>query len=123
MKNLAITMCKELYNTLKKYDIYPALTGGTLYKEGLRKDIDIIIYKGTSGGLLSLDEVIYEGVPISVGSSTLHEQFTSVGIEVIQDFGRVVKARWYNTDIDIIFPEAREGEYKPKEAQCLQNMR
>lgn len=40
---LAVELCKEIYQKLAPR-VYPALTGGTLYKEGVRKDIDIVLY-------------------------------------------------------------------------------
>ena len=41
---LAVELCTEIYNKTAIRGWYPALTGGTLYKEGERKDIDIAFY-------------------------------------------------------------------------------
>ena len=45
VQNDAITLCKILHEKLSVHGYYPALTGGLLYKDGPRKDIDIIIYR------------------------------------------------------------------------------
>lgn len=45
----AIALCTSLEPIAAKYGGHVALTGGTLYKDGPRKDVDVLIYR-------SLDE-------------------------------------------------------------------
>lgn len=41
----AIAFCTMLEPIAAKYGGHVALTGGTLYKDGMRKDVDILIYR------------------------------------------------------------------------------
>lgn len=41
----AIQLCRLLYPLMIPYGFFPALTGGTLYQSGPRKDCDIILYR------------------------------------------------------------------------------
>ena len=41
----AIEFCINVENYLRPKGLHVALTGGTLYKEGERKDLDLFIYK------------------------------------------------------------------------------
>jgi len=92
----AVHLCALLYTELKQNDIFPALTGGVLYKNGTRKDIDIIMYRGESGQTLNVHDV--------------HDVLQKLEIEVLGNFNRVAKCKWGAWNLDIIFPEA-EGEY------------
>ena len=110
-REVADNLCKKLYNTLKEYNVYPALTGGTLYKRGERKDIDIILYKGDNGGILELTERVYSKIPLSKPTKVLSDLLTDAGLSDFNNYGRVVKCKYEGYDIDIIFPEAEEGTY------------
>jgi len=92
MSNLeiAVELCTRLYKELAPQNIFPALTGGTLYKDGERKDIDIVIY--------SSDEV-------DLSDSSFVHLLTYLGLTEITCFGRVTKCMYRNTSIDIIIPE------------------
>ncbi len=95
---LAIELCTKLYNNLSPIGIFPALTGGTLYKEGERKDIDIVLYASDNGREICCDDVKV----ILINS----------GVFSIQNYGRVIKASYHGVAIDFILPEF-EGEYPP----------
>ena len=41
----SMELCRQLYKELSPKGFFPALTGGSLYKTGLRKDIDVVIYR------------------------------------------------------------------------------
>jgi len=99
MSNLetAIELCTKLYKELKHLGVFPALTGGTLYKEGNRKDIDIIIYAK-------------EENTCNLGSDNLAYYLARTGITEIKDFGMVMKAKYNDQYIDLIQPQF-EGKY------------
>ena len=40
----AITMCRAIESIIPTYGYHIALTGGLLYKDGMRKDADILFY-------------------------------------------------------------------------------
>lgn len=91
----AIQLCKILHLALEPYGFFIALTGGTLYKEGRRKDIDLILYKKRESMPREHDEVI-----------DLRHVFNSVGVNIIESYGFCTKARWEGIDIDILYPES-----------------
>lgn len=93
---LAIELCTKLYNKLEPHGIFPALTGGTLYKEGERKDIDIVLYTKMETG-----EIIYY---------MLEDILAKVGVVHQRNFGRVIKCFYKNIAIDFILPQF-EGVY------------
>lgn len=95
----AIDLCTDLYKNLSPLGIFPALTGGTLYKDGPRKDIDIVLYRKDCGDKLELKDV--------------YDELVRSGLFIVSNYGRVAKG-WslrYGTDVDIIFPEA-DGSYE-----------
>ena len=53
----AIALCKSLENIAPRYGAHVALTGGCLYKEGARKDVDIHFYR-----IRQVDEVDWDGL-------------------------------------------------------------
>lgn len=107
----AIRICKVLYELLEPYHVFPALTGGTLYKPGLRKDLDIILYKGSNGGELTLVTQLQHNNPLADKKVSLEHLLKAEGFEYIIDYGRVVKCKYQDTDIDLIMPEAPAGTY------------
>lgn len=51
----ASKICTAIYDISTFYLYYPALTGGTLYKTGSRKDLDIVFYEHLMDGVPSGD--------------------------------------------------------------------
>lgn len=90
--NLAIELCMKIYDQLKDKGVYPALTGGTLYKKGDRKDIDILLY--------------FKRENKSFETKELEKDLAEIGIT---DFnyvtGYLCKAKYNNINIDIMNPE------------------
>lgn len=41
----AIRLCKQIEDVAPEFGLHVALTGGCLYKDGERKDVDIILYR------------------------------------------------------------------------------
>ena len=88
-------MCADLYRVLEPHGYYPALTGGLLYKEGNRKDIDIIIYRNRQKvqGFETVD---------------LSRLLAEVNLNITASFGFVTKARWRGFVVDIFNPETND---------------
>ena len=99
----AIELCRLVESVAPMYGCHVALTGGTLYKEGERKDIDILFYR-----IRQVDSVDTEG---------LLEALNVLGVVKVGGFGWVHKALWKGISIDMFFPEEQEGDqvYPPKE--------
>jgi len=91
----AIELCKILSHITPHYGAYVALTGGCLYEEGARKDMDILIYRHR-------DKKIKWG--------RLWLALADAGIEMYYDHGWCKKARWKGFSIDFFDPES-DGEY------------
>lgn len=90
-------LCSLLYQQLKAHGYYPALTGGLLYKEGERKDIDIVIFRNRQA------VSSFEMVDIA---PMLHK----VGLTDLKFFGFVTKAKWGSIEVDLFNPETSLAE-------------
>ncbi len=82
-----------------------ALTGGVLYKEGARKDLDLLFYRIRQVKEIDMDR--------------LFQMLALIGVHKTSGFGWVYKAHYETGDpepklIDIFFPEEQEGEYQPE---------
>lgn len=94
-KSMAEELCKVLYEKLEPAGYYPALTGGLLYKDGNRKDIDVIIYRNRQK-VKSFEAVDLTGV------------LSEVGVTITGSFGFVTKAEWKGIVVDIFNPETND---------------
>lgn len=94
----AIGLCKEIEAICPQHGCHVALTGGLLYKEGARKDADILFYR-----IRQVEEVDADG---------LFASLESIGIHKVGGFGWCHKAEWRGKRIDFFFPEEVGGEYK-----------
>jgi hypothetical protein len=92
----AMALCRELERLAPTNGAHIGLTGGLLYKEGPRKDCDIIIYRIRQVERIDAD--------------SLFEAFATVGVNKTGGFGWCHKAEWRGKPIDFFFPE-EDGEY------------
>lgn len=107
---LAIELCIKLYNNLSPIGIFPALTGGTLYKEGERKDIDLVIYttEDLTGEIKhKLNEISY--------------YLDRAGLYDFKEFGAVTKCMYKGIEIDLLFAQMRD-EYDQNKVQTTDNI-
>ena len=93
----AVLMAVRIEQIAPNFDCHVALTGGTLYKCGPRKDADFLFYR-----VRQADRINMEG---------LLKALSEIGIDVYQDSGWVLKARHEQGDIDLFFPERPITEY------------
>lgn len=100
----AIELCRKIEAICPAYGCHVALTGGCLYKDGLRKDADILFYR-----IRQVDVIDIEG---------LFEALEALGILKTHGFGFVHKALYQGKGIDFFFPEsAGSSDYQqPAEA-------
>ncbi|AUR98070.1 hypothetical protein NVP1246O_63 [Vibrio phage 1.246.O._10N.261.54.E10] len=96
-----ITLCKIIHGKMSGAGFYPALTGGLLYKEGSRKDVDIVIYRNRQQEKFELEAI--------------EKQLEECGLYEFQHFGFVSKAKWRGVTVDLFNPETdiefTTGEY------------
>lgn len=88
----AVAICRKFESVAPSCGCHVALTGGTLYKSGFRKDVDILFYR-----IRQVEDINYQLL-----FSLLREKF---GVEVIRSFGWVTKAKMGDIDLDLFFPE------------------
>ena len=93
----AIDLCRKIEEVCPQYGCHVALTGGTLYKDGERKDADILFYR-----IRQVDEINVE---------SLMEHLANIGVERGADYGWCQKATYEGRNIDFFFPEREGFEY------------
>ena len=94
----AIDLCKCIESVCPKYGCHVALTGGLLYKNGPRKDCDILFYR-----IRQRSEIDADG---------LFNELDGLGIlKKVSGFGWCIKAICEQGNVDCFFPEELNGEY------------
>lgn len=95
----AIALCREIERVCPPFGCHVALTGGLLYKDGPRKDCDIVLYR-----IREVDEIDEVG---------LFNALAAIGVVVHfdneHDYGGdtwCIKAEHDGRSLDIFFPEA-----------------
>lgn len=91
-----IALCRALYGELSKIGIFPALTGGLLYKDGFRKDIDVTLFRHRQ------DVESFE-----TNDKNIAEALLRCGVEIVDFYGFVTKAKWKGVDVDLFNPETK----------------
>jgi hypothetical protein len=91
-------LCSVLYEALRDAGYYPALTGGCLYKAQTRKDLDVLIYRNRQKHK-SFEMIDIEAILIRLGFSDFRY------------YGFVTKCKWGIHDVDLLNPEASQGDY------------
>jgi hypothetical protein len=94
----AIALCREVEAVCPAAGCHVALTGGTLYKDGERKDLDLLFYR-------------IRQVP-AIDMGMLWDALATIGIEIKRGFGWCFKAEYHGKSIDCFFPEEDGGDYE-----------
>lgn len=94
----AISLCRAIEAIAPAHGCHVALTGGLLYKDGERKDADLLFYR-----IRQVDEIDVDG---------LFGSLAALGIEKTGGFGWCHKATYEGRPIDCFFPEEQGGEYE-----------
>lgn len=90
----AIQVCRMLEDISPVYGCHVALTGGCLYKDGRRKDADILFYRIRQ--VKAIDEI------------GLIAKLREIGFEIVKRSGWVLKVKYEGRPIDMFFPEERK---------------
>lgn len=99
----AISLCRYIEFICPQFGCHVALTGGTLYKDGPRKDLDILFYR-----IRQVHEIDIDGL--------FAELDTVLGFKKLSGFGWVYKAEYGGKKVDCFFPEEQGGVYSSGEA-------
>lgn len=92
----AVEFCRTIEDFAPRYGCHVALTGGTLYREGERKDADLILYR-----IRQIPKIDVDG---------LVSALQSIGVEFHQTVGWCFKATFEDRSIDFLFPEHADSE-------------
>jgi hypothetical protein len=95
----AIELCRLLEDVAPSYGAHVALTGGTLYKRGNRRDVDIMFYR------IRQKETVDE--------TGLLKRLVDNGFSLRGRYGWVQKATYKGKDVDLFFPNTEVPEYVP----------
>lgn len=96
--NEAIDICKEIEIISPKFGCHIGLTGGVLYKEGSRKDLDLILYRIRQTPVIAFEELFLE--------------MEKIGIKKVSGFGFCIKAEYKDKKIDFLCPEEEGNSYQ-----------
>ena len=94
IKNLAVI----LEEAASKYGMHIALTGGQLYKDGHRKDVDFLLYHASNSSQNEAAVINF--------FRQLHKE----GFSNILNFGRVTKMLYEGDSIDVLYPEFKRAQ-------------
>ena len=96
----SITFCREVESICPKFGYHVALTGGNLYKDGTRKDLDILIYRIRQCESPELDNLILA--------------LAKMGCKDFEFYGFVTKFTYLGKLVDMFYPESEDGDYDPE---------
>lgn len=104
-RDMALDLCRIIERIAPQFGAHVGLTGGLLYKDGRRKDCDVLIYR-----IRQADTIDHEG---------LFDALAAEGIQKTGGFGWCHKAEWHGLPIDIFFPEeTQDGDYEGFDAEA-----
>lgn len=92
----AVQLCKLIEGVAPQFGGHVALTGGLLYKDGPRKDCDVLVYR-----IRQLDEVDFEGLFLVL---------EPLGIKLVKDHGWCKKLTYNGKKIDMFDPDEEGWE-------------
>ncbi len=108
-RDQALELCKRVEAICPTYGCHVALTGGLLYKDGPRKDCDILFYR-----IRQIDVIDTDG---------LFAALAAIGISKVGGFGWCHKAKYEGRKIDCFFPEEPGGEYERDDSEAASELR
>ena len=96
-----VALCRLLETVSPQFGAHVALTGGLLYRDGLRKDCDILVYR-----IRQFEKIDWNGLWVA---------WAKLGLQIGNDYGWCCKAKFRSTDgvwkdVDLFDPED-DGEY------------
>jgi hypothetical protein len=92
----AIAMCILIEAVVPEYGAHVALTGGSLYKQGMRKDADILFYRIRQRKCIDMDG--------------MWAALEKVGLMKVRGFGWCYKATFHGKPVDCFFPEGERDQ-------------
>lgn len=87
----ALVLIRQIEEVCQEAGCHVALTGGVLYKDGFRKDLDLLFYRIRQRPSIDMEVLI--------------QNLTNLGLYGIEGKGWLFKARYKGKNLDIFFPE------------------
>lgn len=97
----AIEFCRLVESVAPRFGAHVALTGGLLYKNGPRKDCDIVLYR-----------IRERETPVDFAG--LFAALIEHDVHLVDDFGWCKKLTWKGAKVDAFDPDD-DGEYPAKD--------
>ena len=101
----AVKICRVLHEALNG-EYFPALTGGCLYKDGERKDVDIVIYRNRECSHFEISDI--------------EDILAIVGFTDFVHHGFVTKCKFGMTDVDLFNPESSSDDNYESDVSRIQ---
>lgn len=113
----AIELCRQIENIAPAFGCHVALTGGTLYKVGSRKDCDVLLYRIRQEP--RIDVVGLFKALRSIGITTKDNgEIERWCVKATHVYTQARSRRRYRRKIDFFFPEAQvETKYPEPESK------
>jgi hypothetical protein len=106
----AVELCRRIEALCPEFGCHVALTGGTLYKDGPRKDLDLLFYR-----IRQRPKIDQDGLWIDLE--------TVLGLKLQRGFGWCFKLEdRFGRKIDAFFPEEQGGEYDEEAADLARDL-
>lgn len=99
----AIALCRMVELVAPAFGCHVALTGGLLYKEGTRKDCDLVFYR-----IRQVEKIDVAGLCTALSR-------LGIGVKSPEP-SWCIKASFDGKPIDCFFPEQAGGDYPEKES-------
>lgn len=101
----AIALCRAVEAIAPNYGYHVALTGGLLYKDGPRKDCDLVLYR------------IRQEYP---DREPLLSALGEIGLKAGRNCGFVHKASYHGRSVDLLFPDfEQDGDYGDRDDEVV----
>lgn len=95
----ALPVVKLVEAVAPDFGCHVALTGGVLYKDGFRKDLDLLFYR-----IRQVNKIDEDG---------LLDKLETFGFTDFKTFGWVTKGTFFGKGVDLFFPERKGAEGYP----------
>lgn len=87
----ASDICRDIHAAIVDLDCHVALTGGTLYKDGNRKDVDVLFYRVRQKAHPPRESIL--------------AALRGIGFIIGKEYNWCTKSTYKGIDVDLFFPE------------------
>lgn len=106
--HFGVEVCRIIESFAPFFGCHVALTGGSLYKQGDRKDLDLIFYRIRQSPMIDTDG--------------LFNAMVNLGFAKPDGFGWIFKTEYKGVPIDMLFPEEVGGEEYPRAEEAKEQV-